>query len=30
MTLPRLLRAYLRPYHPQLLGVVTFQIVASM
>ncbi len=30
MTLPRLLRAYLRPYHPQLLGVITFQIVASM
>ncbi len=30
MTLLRLLRVYLRPYHPQLLGVVTFQIVASM
>ncbi len=30
MTLPRLLRVYLRPYHPQLLGVITFQIVASM
>ena len=30
MTLLRLLRVYLRPYHPQLLGVITFQIVASM
>ena len=30
MTLLRLLRVYLRPYHPKLLGVVAFQIVASM
>ena len=30
MTLLRLLRIYLRPYHPKLLGVVAFQIVASM